>query len=107
MISQSFATLIWLINLFNPPPLASMSRLQKVGRVFLVTLTLMLSCTLTAMLGAVGIFLIQRERAMLSSMPELLGGLEIIFTGVCVNAICVVVLFQVKKADRKLMSAQP
>jgi hypothetical protein len=101
MLSRFFAIVTWLINLFDPPPLASMNRSQKMSRALLVTLTLILSCILTAMLGAVGIFVVERGRHMLNSIPELLGGLGIIFTGVCVNAICVVV------TDRKLLSPRP
>jgi hypothetical protein len=107
MLNSSFALLAWLINLFAPPPLASMSLAQKLSRSFLVTLTLVVICILTTMLGAVGIFMIERGRNMLGSVPELLRGLEIIFTGICVNAICVAVLLQIKKADRKLMPVWP
>ena len=107
MINRSVAVLAWLINLFNPPPFALMSRTQKVGRAFLVTLTLVVGCILAAMLGAVGIFVVQRGSGMLGSHAELLGGLEIIFAGTCVNAICVTVLLQIRKAERKLMPDQP
>jgi hypothetical protein len=103
MTNQPIALLAWLLSLFNPPPLASMSGKQKIGRAFLVTLTLLVACILTAMLGAVGIFVIQRTRDMLTSIPKLMGGLEIIFASVLVNAICVVVLLHIRKAERKLI----
>lgn len=104
LLNRSFAILVWLLNLFNPPPLVLMNRSQKIGRVFLVTLTLVISCTLTAMLGALGIFVIERGRVMLASIPDLLSGLEIIFASISVNAICVAVLLQIRRADRKLMT---
>jgi len=107
MINRSVAILAWLIHLFNPPPFASMNRTQKVGRAFLVTLTVLVGCILTAMLGAVGIFVIQRGRDMLGSNAGLLAGLEIIFAGACVNAICVAVLLQIRKAEQKLIPPRP
>jgi len=103
MINRSLAVLAWLVNLFNPPPRDSMSLTQKIGRIFLVALTLTISCILAAMLEAVIIFVIQRGHAMLSSIPELLSGLEIILAGICVNAVCVAILLQIRKADRKLI----
>ena len=102
MIKRSVTLLAWLLNLFNPPPFISMGRTQKIGRAFLVTLTLVVGCILTAMLGALGIFVVQRGREMLGSIPELLSGLEIIFAGACVNAICLTVLLQIRKAEQKL-----
>ena len=107
MLNRSIALLAWLMNLFAPPPLASMSVAQKMGRTFLVTMTLVVICILTTMMGALGIFVIQRGRAMLGSIPELLRGLEIVFAGICVNAICVAVLLHIKRADRKLIPEQP
>jgi hypothetical protein len=107
MLNRSFALLVWLINLFAPPPLASMSVPQKIGRAFLVTLTLVISCILAAMVGGIGIFVVQRGHDMMGSVPELLRGLEIIFAGACVNVICVAVLLQIKRADRKLIPECP
>jgi len=107
MLNRSYALLAWLLHLFAPPPLASMSVTQKIGRTFLVTMTLVVICILTTMLGAIGIFVIERGRDMLGSIPELRRGVVIIFAGICVNAICVAVLLHIKKADRKLMPEQP
>jgi uncharacterized Tic20 family protein len=110
VINQSITILVWLINLFDPPPLASMSQAQKIGRIFLVTITLVISCILTAMLVTVGIFVIERARDLLGSVPKLLDDLGIIFVSMVVNAICVIVLLEIKKTDGKLIpppSAQP
>jgi hypothetical protein len=93
----------WLAHLFNPPPLESMTLTQKVGRVFLVALTLVVICILSAMLGALGIFLAQKAHGMLASTPELLDDLAIIFASMIVNTICVIVLLEIRKADRKLI----
>lgn len=82
-----------------------MSRAQKIGRIFLVGLTLVVGSILAAMLVALGIFVIQRGYAVLGSVPELWNGLEIILVGICVNAVCVAMLLQIKRADRKLMIA--
>ena len=93
------------MNLFNPPPLAQMNRMQKIGRVFLVTVTLLVNCILLAMAGALAIFLAEHGSEMFGNIPNLMAGLEIIFTSILVNAVCIVVLLKIRKADRKLISA--
>jgi hypothetical protein len=102
-MNRSSDVLAWLAHLFNPPPLESMTFAQKVGRVFLVALTMVVICILTAMLGALGIFLVQKAHGMLSSAPELLDDLGIIFASMIVNTICVIALLEIRKADRKLI----
>jgi uncharacterized membrane protein YidH (DUF202 family) len=91
-----------LINLFDPPPLRSMSLAQKAGRVILLTATLVVGSILIAMLGALGLFVMERGREM-GSTPEFLNGVAIILVGIAVNATCVIVLVQIKKADTKLV----
>lgn len=103
MLKQPFSILAWLVNLFDPPPLQSMSRNQKVGRVFLLTGTLVVVCILTAMLGAAGIFLMQRGHDMISNVRDLLRDVGIIFVSMIVNTICVIVLLEIRKADHKLI----
>ena len=103
MLAHLFSILTWPINLFNPPALSSMNGMQKVGRIFLVTVTLVVSCILAAMLGALGIFIVERGRYMISNASELVGDLGIIFVSICVNILCVIVLLQIRKADRKLI----
>jgi hypothetical protein len=90
------------MNLFDPPPLSSMSPAQKIGRVFLLTATLVVGSTLVAMLGALGLFIMEKGRE-IGNTPELLNGLALIVLGVAVNAACVVVLVHLKKADNKLL----
>jgi hypothetical protein len=103
MLKHPFSILAWLLNLFDPPPLAKMSRRQKIGRVFLLTGTLVVVCLITAMLGAVGIFIMQQGRDMASSMRDLLHDVGIIFVCMIINAFCVIVLLEIKKADHKLI----
>jgi len=105
MRNQAHAILSWLISLFDPPPLKSMTLAQKTGRVFLFCATLVVGSILVAMLGAVGLFVMEKGREM-DSMPEFLNGLCIIAVGIVVNVICVLVLFHIKKADHKLVPPQ-
>ena len=107
VINRLSALVSWSITLIDAPPLATMTGWQKVGRVFLVTITLVISSLLMAMLAAIVIFVVQGGRAMLTSMPELLSGLEIIVVSACVNTICVMVLLEIKKADHKLIPPLP
>jgi len=102
MAKRSLSILGWLINLFDPPPLSSLSVAQKVGRVALLSATLVVGSVLVAMLGALGLFVMERGRE-LGSMPELFKGLGIILVGILVNAACVVILVHLKKADNKLV----
>jgi len=103
VINRSFALLAWLVNVFNPPPLETMTRAQKIGRASLVALTLVIICILTAMLGALGIFLVQKGRHLMGSMIDLLDGLGIIFVSTIVNTICVIVLLEIRRTDRMLV----
>ena len=91
-----------MINLFNAPPRESLSLAQRTGRIFLVSLTLIVASVLFAMLGAVGLYLMERGREM-GDAPEFLNGLGIVLVGVGVNIACVFVLLQIKKADRRLI----
>jgi ACR3 family arsenite efflux pump ArsB len=54
------------------------------------------------MLGALGLFVLERGREM-GSAPEFLNGVGIILVGIAVNAACVLVLVQIKRADNKLV----
>jgi len=75
---------------------------QKIGRVVLLTSTLVVGSVLVAMLGALGLYLVERGREM-DNAPELLNGAGIILLGIAVNATCVIILLQIKKADNKLL----
>jgi Kef-type K+ transport system membrane component KefB len=108
ILAQRILTVLgWGLHMFDPPPLQSMNRTQKVGRIFLVTITILVTCILTAMGAAVVLYLFERGRQMLGSVPELAAGLEIILAGAAVNAICVIMLFEIRKIDRKLMAGTP
>jgi Kef-type K+ transport system membrane component KefB len=103
-VKQNFIFFAWFLHLFNPPPLNSMTWLQKVGRILLVSVALIVTSTLLAMLTALGFFLVERGRQIVLSSPQLRDGTAIILVGVGVNWLCVRVLFAVIKADRKLMA---
>jgi hypothetical protein len=90
------------MNLFDPPPLCSMTFAQKIGRVILLSATLVVGSVLVAMLGALGLFLMERGRE-LGSTPEFLNGLGIVLLGISVNAGCIMILVQIKRADNKLV----
>jgi uncharacterized membrane protein YidH (DUF202 family) len=102
MIKWSLAMLAWLIHLFNPPPLNSMTFGQKAGRVVLFTATLIVGSVLVAMLGALGLFVMERSREM-GRKPEFFNGACIILAGIVVNVTCLTVLLHIKKADNKLV----
>jgi hypothetical protein len=92
----------WVIALFNPPPLELMNIPQRTGRVILMTLALVIASILFAMIGAVGLFLMEKGRE-LRDTPEFYHGLLVVFVGIAVNSGCIFALLQVKKADTKLL----
>jgi hypothetical protein len=106
MIKPNVPILQWLLNLFDPPPRKSMSLAQKTGRILVLSGTLVVGSILVAMIGAVGLYLMERGRE-LGSAPEFLKGVSIIVAGIVVNTICVLVLVQFKHADHKLIPPIP
>jgi hypothetical protein len=92
----------WLMELFNPPPLESMNVVQRTGRVLLFTGALVVASILFAMVGALGLYIMERGRE-LRDTPQFYHGTVIVLVGVAVNVACVFVLLQIKKADTKLM----
>jgi uncharacterized membrane protein YidH (DUF202 family) len=102
MLKRLTAILAWLLNLFDPPPLVSMTLTQKVGRVLLLSGTLVVGSVLVAMIGALGLYLMEKGRE-LGNTPEFFQGVLIIVTGIIVNTVCVLVLIQFKNADHKLI----
>ncbi|MCE0484782.1 MAG: hypothetical protein LV479_11165 [Methylacidiphilales bacterium] len=79
-----------------------MSWSQKIGRVFLLGGTLIIGSIIAAMLGTVVLFLIERGRQF-TQAPEFFNGLGILALGFLVNAACVAILIQMKRADNKLI----
>ena len=79
-----------------------MTTAQKAGRVIALTSTLVVGSIIVAMLGALGLYLVQKGRE-IGSTPELLKGLGIIFVGVIVNVVCAFILLQIKRSDAKLV----
>ena len=102
MTKQIIALLAWLMNLFDPPPLVTMTFRQKMGRILLLSGTLVIGSILVAMLGAVGLYLMERGRE-LGSTPEFMNGVVIVVVGITVNSLCVLALVQIKRADHKLI----
>jgi hypothetical protein len=92
----------WLMELFNPPPLKSMTLFQKTGRILLFTFALVIGSILFAMMGALGLYVMERGRE-LHDTPGFYHGLLIVTVGIAVNVGCVFVLLQIKKADHKLL----
>jgi hypothetical protein len=62
MLKQTFPLVFWLIHLFDPPPLASMTLGQKIARILGVSLTLLVICILSTILFATGILMIEQTR---------------------------------------------
>ena len=81
-----------------------MNWLQKIGRILLVSVTLVVTSILVSMLAALGCFLFERGRQIILSVPQLFDGILIIAVGLSVNLLCIRVLLAVVKADRKLMA---
>jgi hypothetical protein len=102
IFSPLFSLAEWVMGLFNPPPLEAMNLRQKTGRVLLMTAALVIASILFAMLGAVGLFIMEKGRE-LRDAPEFYNGLVIVLLGVAVNAACIFALLQIKKADTKLV----
>jgi len=105
MLKRFLSFFWWLINLFDPPPLQSMTVAQKTGRVLILSGTLLIGSVVVAMFGAVGLFLMEKGHEMGSS-PEFFDGIGIIVLGTLVNAACLAVLIHMKRADHKLISPQ-
>jgi hypothetical protein len=105
-IKQFFSPLTslagWLMELFNPPPLESMTVMQKTGRVLFFSGALVLASIIFAMVGALGLYIMERGRE-LRDAPQFYHGLLIVLVGVAVNVVSVFVLLQIKKADTKLV----
>jgi uncharacterized protein involved in cysteine biosynthesis len=93
----------WLLELINPPPRNSLSVLQKMGRVLLVTVTLITLCVISALLVSLVFFAWQRSRDVLMGIPQFVNVLKILGASVVVNAVCIMMLFKIKRLDRKLI----
>src|ERR1700678_2107649 len=96
----------WLLALFNPPPRASMTFVQKAGRVFLVTGALFTFSVFSALFFALAIFLFQRmESGQVDSYP-LIKILAILLDSLLVNVVCIFILLQIKRLDETLIPPQ-
>jgi hypothetical protein len=93
----------WLMELFNPPLRESLSLRQKIGRVLLVTVTLVTLSIIMALVLALVLYAYQFGGNVLMAEPQLTRGLEILAVSVAVNVVCVLVLLQVKRLDQRLV----
>jgi hypothetical protein len=73
-----------------------------VGRVLLLTATLVVGSILLSMLGALALFLMEKGWKLHNS-PEFFQALGIILVGLAVNLGCVFVLLQLKRADHRIV----
>jgi hypothetical protein len=93
----------WLLALFNAPPRASMTFVQKIGRVFLVTGALFTFSIFSALFFAMAIFLLERLRSGQFGDYPLFKTLAILLDSLVVDGACVFILLQIKKFDETLI----
>jgi hypothetical protein len=93
----------WLMELINPPPRETLSVVQKIWRVLLVTVTIVTLCIIAALAGALLCVAWQRSREFFEGAPEVRSDLAILLASALVNVACVFTLLQIKKLDRKLI----
>jgi ABC-type anion transport system duplicated permease subunit len=91
------------MELFNPPPRRSLTLLQKVGRVLLVTVTLVTLCIISSLVLALAVFVLQRSHEVLIGVPQLINVLTILAVSIGVNIVCVRMLFEIRRLDRRLI----
>lgn len=93
------------LRLFNPPPLESLTVGQKIGRIFLITVSLTILCIFTAVMLALILYTIHAVPILWSDSKSI--GfkhlLAIISASAMVNTLCVLALLQIKKLDRALL----
>jgi hypothetical protein len=99
MFNGRNALVTWFANLFNPPPLAAMNQGQKMARIFLVALTLVLLCIVAAVFAASVLVLAGRAQEMMSE-PTALAGTEILFVGALGSALCWRTLLMVSRSEK-------
>jgi ABC-type anion transport system duplicated permease subunit len=93
----------WLMELFNPPLRDSLSIGQKMGRVILVTATLVTLSIIVALALALVCFAYEYGSNTLARVPHLARAVEILTCSIAVNFVSVMVLLQVKRVDQRLV----
>ena len=93
----------WLLELFNPPLRESLTLGQKMGRVLLVTATLVTLSIITALILALACYAYEFGSNTLARVPHLAEAVEILVCSIAVNFVSVMVLFQVKRVDQRLV----
>ena len=108
---QISSLLDWLGRIFNPPPLASLSTRQKLGRVALISVTIVTLCIILAMILSAAIFIVQWVPELFRnvfttdfSIAAKMAGIVVL--SIVVNSICVFILLQVRRLDRELMNGE-
>jgi hypothetical protein len=91
------------MELFNPPPRRSLTLPQKLGRVLLVTITLVTICIISSLVLALAVFVLQRSHEVLIGIPQLINVLTILAVSIGVNIVCVRMLFEIRRLDRRLI----
>ncbi len=91
------------MELFNPPLRDSLSLVQKMGRVLLVTATLVTLSIIVALVLALLFYGYEFGSNTLARVPQLTKAVEILACSIVVNFICIIMLFQVKRIDQRLV----
>ena len=97
MFNGQSALVLWFAHLFNPPPLTTLTRSQKIARSFLVALTLFACCIAVATLAAVALYLAGHAHEMAKDRTTV-AGVEIIFIAAIVNALCLRAILTIKRS---------
>jgi hypothetical protein len=95
----------WLLELFNPPLRDSLTIRQKIGRVLFMTMTLVTLSIIVALVLTLLLFGYESGGKLLDNTPHLASALKILGISVVVNAVCIKVLFQLKRLDERLMAS--
>jgi flagellar biosynthesis protein FliQ len=91
------------MELFNPPLRDSLTLGQKLGRVMLVTATLVTLSIIVALVLALLCYAYEFGSNTLARVPHLMEAVEILVCSIAVNFVSVLVLLQMKRIDQRLV----
>jgi hypothetical protein len=94
---------VWLMELFNPPRRSEMTLRQKIGRIALITTTLITLSILVALELDLVLYTVHA----IANIPYLANALEILGASIVVNIGCVMVLLKIRRLDQQLMQPPP
>ncbi len=106
MTTKPFSIIAWLISLFDPPPKAAMTQMQKLKHIFAFVTTLLVISVLSSLLAASGIYILEHVYRWSQGYKEWFGDIGIIFIGMTINTLCVLIILEFRKPNRK-QAAQP